>query len=88
MIIKPLQRIAAAAFPGSEPISGFREEQIASEARLKLAIPDAVKDYYSVAGARDLKRMHYSMLPPEKLRLDGDHLIFCEENEGLGRRRG
>ena len=84
MIVEPLQMIAAAAFPGGEPISEFADERIAAaEARLKLPIPDAVKDFYAVAGARDLKRVHYSMLPPEKLRVDGDHLVFCEENEGL-----
>jgi hypothetical protein len=84
MIVEPLQMIAAAAFPDGEPIPVFEDERIAAaEARLKLAIPDAVKDYYAVAGARDLKRVYYSMLPPEKLRVDGEQLIFCEENEGL-----
>jgi hypothetical protein len=84
MIVEPLQMIAAAAFGGGEFAAGFCDERIAAaEARLKLAIPDAVKDYYAVAGARDLKRVHYSLLPPEQLRVDGDHLVFCEENEGL-----
>ncbi len=83
MIVEPLEMIVTTAFPGKS--LGLAHEPIAAaEARLGVALPEPLKDFYTVAGAsRDLLNADYRMLPPEKLRADGDHLIFCEENQGL-----
>ena len=83
MITEELKMIDAAAFPGADLVSEFGIDRIAkAEERLKLALPDAVKDFYLISGVRGLKRVHYSMLPPEELRVDGEHLVFCRESEG------
>ena len=85
MIVEPLQMIVAAAFPNAKLPAGFTREQIAAaEARLGLVLPEVLKDFFTVAGgSRDLMGVNYRMLPPEKLRIDGEHLIFCAENQGL-----
>jgi hypothetical protein len=83
MIVEPLQMIVTTAFPDAK--LGLTNERIAeAEARLNLTLPQALKDLYTVVGAsRDVMQADYQMLAPEKLRVDGDHLIFCEENQGL-----
>jgi hypothetical protein len=85
MIVEELQMIVAAAFPDTQLPPGFTHEQIAAaEARLNVVLPEPLKDYFTVAGgSRDLMDVNYRMLPPEKLRIDGDHLIFCAEDQGL-----
>jgi hypothetical protein len=61
----------------SEPIA-------AAEARLDLVLPEPLRNFFAVAGgSRDLLNADYIFLPPEKLRVDGNHLIFCEERQGL-----
>jgi hypothetical protein len=83
MIVEPLEMIVTTAFPGAE--LGIANEQIAAaEARLHLVLPEPLKDFFAVAGgSRELMDADYRILPPEKLRVDGSHLIFCEENQGL-----
>lgn len=83
MIVEPLEMIVATAFPGAE--LGIASEHVAAaETRLQLVLPPPLKDFFAVAGgSRELRDADYRFLPPEKLRVDGDHLIFCEENQGL-----
>jgi hypothetical protein len=84
-IVEPLLTIVTTAFPGIKLAPGFTDEQMAAtEARLGVSLPAALTDYFAVAGgSRDLMDVNYRMLPLDKLRVDGDHLIFCEENQGL-----
>jgi hypothetical protein len=83
MIVEPLELIVTTAYPGAK--LGLEPEPIAAaEARLGLALPEPLKDFYSVAGgSRDLLNADYRFLPPDKLRVDDGHLIFCGENQGL-----
>ena len=83
MIVEPLKMIVTTAFPGAA--LGIANEQIAAaEARLHLVLPEPLKDFFAVVGgSRELMDADYRILPPEKLRVDGSHLIFCEENQGL-----
>jgi hypothetical protein len=83
MIVEPLEMIVTSAFPGQS--LGLTPEPIAAaEARLGFALPEPLRDLYSVAGgSRDLLNADYRFLPPEKLWVDDDHLIFCGENQGL-----
>jgi hypothetical protein len=83
MIVEPLEMIVTTAFPGAS--LGIAPAPIAAaETRLGLVLPEPLKDFFAVAGAsRDLLNADYRMLPPEKLRADASHLIFCEENQGL-----
>jgi hypothetical protein len=83
MIVEPLQRIVTTAFPGAQ--LGMANGPVAAvESRLNLVLPEPLKDFFSVVGgSRDVLNADYRILPPEKLRLDADHLIFCEENQGL-----
>jgi len=83
MIVEPLESIVTTAFPGQS--LGIAHELIAAaQSRLGVPLPEPLKDFYSVAGgSRDLLNADYRFLPPEKLRVDDDHLIFCGENQGL-----
>lgn len=82
-IVAPLKTIVTTAFPGAK--FGIASDQIlAAETRLGLVLPQPLKDFFAVAGgSRDLMIADYIFLPPEKLRVDGDHLIFCEQRQGL-----
>jgi hypothetical protein len=82
-IVELLETIVTTAFPGAQ--LGIPSEQIvAAEARLGLVLPQPLKDFLGVAGgSRDLMSADYIFLPPEQLRVDGDHLIFCEQRQGL-----
>jgi len=83
MIVEPLEMIVTTGYPG-ESLGIGPEPIAAAEARLGFALPEPLKDFYSVAGgSRDLLNADYRFLPPEKLRVDDDHLIFCGENQGL-----
>ena len=83
MIVEPLEMIVTTAFPG-ESLGIGHEPIAAAQARLNLVLPEPLKDFYGVAGgSRDLLNADYRFLPPEKLRVDDDHLIFCGENQGL-----
>lgn len=83
MIEEPLELIVTTAFPGTK-LGLANEPLAAAEGRLSLVLPEPLKDFFAVAGAsRDLLNADYRILPPEKLRVDGEHLIFCEENQGL-----
>jgi hypothetical protein len=82
-ILEPLETIVKTAFPGAR--LGIASEQIAAaETRLGIVLPQPLKDFFAVAGgSRDLLNADYIFLPPEQLRMDGGHLIFCEQRQGL-----
>ncbi|MEP7245259.1 MAG: hypothetical protein ABI885_16505 [Gammaproteobacteria bacterium] len=85
MIVEPLQAIVETAFPGVTLAPGFGANPIsAAESHLGVALPEALKDYFSVAGgSREMMAGNFRMLAPEKLRSESAHLIFCEEDQGL-----
>ena len=85
MILEELQMIVAAAWPDTPLPPGLSNEQIAAAAaRLNVVLPEPLRDYFTVAGgSRALMDVNFRILPPEKLRIDADHLIFCEEVQGL-----
>jgi len=83
MIVEPLRIIFTLAFPGNR-LGSASEHVAAAKARLGLALPEPLEDFFAVGGAsRHLLNADYRMLSPQKLRVDGDHLIFCEDREGL-----
>lgn len=84
MIVEPLQLTVAAAFAGRNAGSTISADQIdAAEKRLGVALPEALRDYYLVAsGYREMMDKDFHLLPPEKLRIEGDYLVFCEESQG------
>jgi len=83
MIIEPLEMIVTTAFSG-ESLGLAHEPIAAAQARLGLVLPEPLRNFFAVAGgSRELMIADYIFLPPEKLRVDGDHLIFCEERQGL-----
>jgi hypothetical protein len=58
------------------------EELSATEKRLGVPIPRAVRDYYLVAGReRRFNTCHNRLLPPKGWSIDKKNLIFMEENQ-------
>lgn len=70
-----------------EPLGadGLSEGEIARvERRLKVRLPQALREYYRLAGGLDqLNRAHNRLLPPHKLRIKDAHLWFMEENQSV-----
>lgn len=59
------------------------EEIAAAERRLGLRLPDALASCYRLLGRRgDLTSTQDRLLDPGRLRIDGDVLVFREENQG------
>ena len=83
MILEPLQKILTTAFPDAD-LQIANERVVAAESRLNLLLPEPLKELFSVAGgSRDILNADFRIYMPEKLHVEGDHLIFCEENQGL-----
>ncbi|XYI02729.1 SMI1/KNR4 family protein [Sorangium sp. So ce1128] len=78
-----IESIMAIAFGVRRPEDGCTEADIrAAEQRLGLALPEALRNYLATAGRhRGMMHADFHMLPPDELRLAGDCLIFCEENQ-------
>lgn len=56
----------------------------AAEKRLGVHVPQALRDYYRVAGGeRRVNTCHNRLLPPHKWRVDHRRLIFMEENQSV-----
>lgn len=53
----------------------------AAERKLKLEIPTALREYYSLAGRLPLNKEHNRLYSPGKLRILGGKLVFMEENQ-------
>lgn len=85
MIVEPLELIMTVAFEGSKPALGFSDDEIsAAEARLGVDLPEALRDYYSVAGKYyEMMDSDFDLLTLEELRIHSGYLVFCEENQGL-----
>jgi cell wall assembly regulator SMI1 len=85
MIVEPLQLILRTAFPNRAFDHGFsRNEIAAAEARLNVPLPEALKDYLAVCGkTREMMDKNYHLYSLDDLRVEDDHLIFCEENQGI-----
>lgn len=55
-----------------------------AEARLKTRIPDALRTFYRAAGrATDFTQAHNRFLFPDAWSVEGDHLVFAEENQSV-----
>jgi hypothetical protein len=53
-----------------------------AEKRLGVRLPGSLKEYYLVAGReKRINQLHNRLLPPEKLRIDSERLVFMEENQ-------
>jgi cell wall assembly regulator SMI1 len=85
IIIEPLRLIIRTAFPNRALDPGFSRDEIAAvEARLKVRLPEALKDYLAVCGkTREMMNENYHLYSPDDLRVEDGHLIFCEENQGI-----
>ena len=56
----------------------------ATEARLGLRLPAALRSWYETLGCpRNIWSAQDTLLPPEKLRMEGDLLVFYVENQGV-----
>jgi hypothetical protein len=63
---------------------GISESRLArAEARLRVALPLAVRDFYALAGAANECREHNRLYWPEDLTVEETHLVFMEENQGV-----
>jgi hypothetical protein len=64
------------------PRDGWPSAQvIASERRLKLRLPAALKSYYECAGKLPIHTEHHQLYPPKGLRIESGNLVFMEENQ-------
>lgn len=46
-------------------------------------LPEALNDWYHVAGDGPLSRRHNRIFPPSNLRTWGNKVVFAEENQGV-----
>jgi hypothetical protein len=78
-----IEGFAAAWAEPLEPQDGWnRADLTAAEDQLGVRIPEAVKEALSLFGKRpDLTSNHDRLLTPAELRLDGDVLVFRDENQ-------
>jgi hypothetical protein len=54
-----------------------------AERRLGFRLPEAVRDFYLVAGRAPENLEHNRLAPPEYLQVEGRYLVFMEENQGV-----
>ncbi|HEV3343026.1 MAG TPA: hypothetical protein VG125_21810 [Pirellulales bacterium] len=53
-----------------------------AERRLAIRIPGSLREYYLVAGReKHINQFHNRLLPPEKLWIDSERVVFMEENQ-------
>ena len=67
-----------------EPADGLGDESV--EARLRqrgLQIPEALFDYYSIAGYHWINKQHNRLRPIEELDWFIDWLVFMDDDQGL-----
>jgi hypothetical protein len=91
MIVQPLESVVAATFGGPTPgafgVGGIRPdvtdaEISTAESSVGGALPEALKDYYAVAGRYDgMMAAHSRFLTPEQLRVNDGHVVFCHEHQ-------
>ena len=70
-----------------EPRDGWDEGTLAeAERRLGARLPRVLREYYAIAGkADDVNRAHTSLRDPDDLEIEGDVLVFYDENQGVCR---
>ncbi|KYF78312.1 hypothetical protein BE17_53355 [Sorangium cellulosum] len=78
-----IESVMAIAFGVRGLEDGCTEADIcAAEQRLGVSLPEALRDYLATAGRHGgMMDADFHVLPPDKLRLAGDCLVFCEENQ-------
>jgi hypothetical protein len=54
-----------------------------AEERLRLPLPPAIREFYGLAGAARETRAHNRLFHPEDLVVEGNHLVFMEENQAV-----
>jgi hypothetical protein len=81
----PFQEAAARVLRPLQRHDGLPEGQLASaEQRLGLRLPRRLRDYYLLAGAWErLNREFNRLRAPEQLVVQGQALVFYEENQGV-----
>jgi len=53
-----------------------------AERRLAIKLPGSLREYYLVAGReKRINQFHNRLLPPEKLFMDSERVVFMEENQ-------
>src|SRR5262245_11775085 len=53
-----------------------------AERSLAVKLPGSLKEYYLVAGReKRINQFHNRLLPPEKLFIDSERVVFMEENQ-------
>ena len=63
---------------------GLGPKQIeSSEKRLKIKLPEALKEYYELAGDLPLNKEHNRLYLPKELTVRDGWLIFMEENQAV-----
>ena len=81
MYARLLTRVLGRPLAGKD---GVRESRLRrAEKRLHLALPEAIRDFYLLAGAAPETREHNRLLDPEDLVVEAGHLLFMEENQGV-----
>lgn len=68
-----------------KPSDGCAESRLAAaEKRLGMLLPQALREYYLVAGREQrFNRIHDRLLAPNEWSVDGGHLVFMEENQAV-----
>ncbi|MEU1184923.1 SMI1/KNR4 family protein [Streptomyces sp. NPDC005820] len=89
MIKEGLQDLMSAMFGAWAPIDGCADDEItAAEDRLGISLPDALRDYCTVAGRHpelmgmDGREHTLRLSAPRDLSLADGQLVFCGENQG------
>jgi hypothetical protein len=64
---------------------GIEEREIeATEARLGIDLPEAMRDYYRITGrCNALNAIHNALIAPDALHFDGEYLVFMDENQSV-----
>jgi hypothetical protein len=67
--------------PGDRLPAAFLDR---AERRLRLRLPRSLREYYLQAGrCQELNRIHHELYPTEDLRIDGNYLVFMDENQSV-----
>lgn len=72
-------RIATGSLPAAE--DGMYEAEF--DARCKIVVPQALKEYYLVAGRHEINHGVFALSSPEQLKIEDGFLFFMEEHTGL-----
>lgn len=78
-----LREFASQWYPAIESLDGFSADELnLAVSRLGIPLPAAFREWYALSGRRnDIWSLQDHLLPPDKLRLNSDHLTFLIENQ-------